>query len=135
MPSLKLLAKELGIYDLCIFTGNISELGDIYRAIDIFVMPSLWEGLSLSMLEAMAANIPMISTDVGGARDVLGDSKWGIIVNHGDPVEISTAIKKLIQNPNLRNKMAISGAKRVRSKYSIKIMTKRLETIYIDAIK
>ena len=134
LPSLKLMAKNLDINDISLFPGNISNLGDIYRAIDIFVMPSLWEGLSLSMLEAMAAKLPIIATDVGGVRDVLGDNKYGKIVNPSNHIEISSAIKSLIQNYELSNKMAILGEKKVRSEYSVKAMTKQLETLYIDAL-
>jgi glycosyltransferase involved in cell wall biosynthesis len=86
------------------------------------------------MLEAMAAKLPIIATDVGGVRDVLGDNKYGKIVNPSNHIEISSAIKSLIQNYELSNKMAILGEKKVRSEYSVKAMTKQLETLYIDAL-
>lgn len=126
-------ANDLGIADKCLFPGMISALGDVYRGIDIFVMPSLWEGLSLAMLEAMAAGLPMVATEVGGAREVLGDDRWGRVVPPADVDALAEAIRKLAENPAARHALGTEGAQRVRDHYSIVALTRDLETLYQDA--
>lgn len=130
LPQLKENAERLGIAAACRFPGNLAQLADVYRAIDVFVMPSLWEGLSLAMLEAMAAGLPMIATEVGGARDVLGDSEWGVLIPPRDPAAIVTAIDRLLADPQQRGALAEAGAARVRANYSVTALTAQLVDIY-----
>lgn len=134
LPQLREAADRLGIADACRFPGNIVQLADVYRAIDIFVMPSLWEGLSLAMLEAMAAGLPMIATDVGGARDVLGDSQWGVLVPPRDADAIAAAVASLLANRPACAEMAAAGAERVRKHYSVTALTEQLSGIYRSAL-
>lgn len=125
---------RLGIAPACNFPGSISRLGDVYRGIDIFVMPSLWEGLSLAMLEAMAAGLPMIATAVGGTREVIGENNtYGIVVPPADAEALALAIERLLMNPALARSMAESGAGHVRSHYSVVSQVRQLEAIYQQA--
>ena len=128
-------AAYLGIDHACRFPGSIKDLADVYRAIDVFVMPSLWEGLSLAMLEAMAAGLPMIATDVGGARDVLGDGLRGILVPAGDAVALTRAICDLLVDAEKRSAMANSGRKHVRENYSVAALSRQLAELYEAALK
>lgn len=135
LPQLREAAENLDIADACRFPGNISRLADVYRAIDVFTMPSLWEGLSLAMLEAMAAGLPMVATDVGGARDVLGDSRWGLVVPPHDADALATAIEKLLDDPQATAEMAASGRERVHANYSVTALTNQLANLYQTAMK
>jgi glycosyltransferase involved in cell wall biosynthesis len=127
-------AARLGIAHACRFPGSISRLADVYRGIDIFVMPSLWEGLSLAMLEAMAAGLPMIATAVGGTREVIGETdSYGIVVPPADPQALALAIERLLMNPALRRSMGESGAQHVRSRYDVVSQVRQLEAIYRQA--
>ena len=128
-------AADLGIAGACRFPGSIKDLANIYRAIDVFVMPSLWEGLSLAMLEAMAAGLPMVATDVGGARDVLGDSVRGILVPAGDAGALAQAISDLLVDAEKRSAMAGSGSKHVRENYSVAALSHQLAELYDAALK
>lgn len=134
LPALQNAAERLGIAETCRFPGNMSKLADVYRAVDIFVMPSLWEGLSLAMLEAMAAGLPMVATDVGGARDVLGDNQWGLLVPPGDAAMLAEAVGKLLTESGSCAKMAAAGAQRVRERYSAATLTGQLSDIYRAAL-
>lgn len=131
--ALRAQAEALGIADACRFPGTIGELGDVYRAIDIFVMPSLWEGLSLAMLEAMAAGLPMVATEVGGAREVLGDDRYGKVVPPGDAAALAAAIRALLNDPTGRGELAAAGAARVREHYSVAALARQLTSLYEGA--
>lgn len=128
-------AARLGIADACRFPGSIKDLADTYRAIDIFVMPSLWEGLSLAMLEAMAAGLPMIATDVGGARDVLGDGLRGLLVPARDAEALAMAMRELLVDAARRIAMADSGCRHVRENYSVAALSRQLTELYEAALK
>lgn len=131
--SLRAQAEALGIADACLFPGTIGELGDVYRGIDIFVMPSLWEGLSLAMLEAMAAGLPMVATAVGGAREVLGEDRYGKVVPPGDAAALAAAIRTLLENPARCRELATVGADRVREHYSVAALARQLTSLYQGA--
>jgi glycosyltransferase involved in cell wall biosynthesis len=135
LPALRELARDLWIDAYCQFPGNLPKLGDVYRGVDIFVMPSLWEGLSLAMLEAMAAGLPMIATDVGGAREVLGDSEWGLLIPPKDPAAIRAAVERLLTDDLLRSGMAQAGKRRVEENYSVTNLAHRLSDLYRSAVE
>ena len=130
----ELEAERLGIANFCRFPGSITNLGDVYRAVDLFVMPSLWEGLSLAMLEAMAAGLPMVATDVGGARDVLGDNQRGVLVPPGDAEALTLALAQLLIDSKRRIELAAAGCLHVRERYSIVGLTRQLERLYEAAV-
>jgi glycosyltransferase involved in cell wall biosynthesis len=129
------LAANLGITEVCRFPGSIKDLSEVYRAIDIFVMSSMWEGLSLAMLEAMAAGLPVISTKVGGAHDVLGDNLRGILVPEGDAEALAEALRDLIMDPKKQHHLADSGRNHVRKHYSVAAMTRELAALYEAAVE
>lgn len=127
-------AIRLGLSDACRFPGSIIQLADVYRAIDLFVMPSLWEGLSLAMLEAMAAGLPMVATDVGGARDVLGDNRHGLLVPPGDVAALAQSMAKLVIDPQQRRELADLGSRHVRDNYSVAYLSRQLGELYESAL-
>lgn len=130
LPRLRESAETLGIADHCLFPGNLPQLAEIYRAMDVFVMPSLWEGLSLAMLEAMAAGLPLVATEVGGARDVLGDSQWGLLVPPRSSEALTEAVGRLLADQGVRDGLAASGAERVRQHYSVTALAFQLAGFY-----
>lgn len=127
-------AARFGIASACHFPGSIKDLADVYRAIDIFVMPSLWEGLSLAMLEAMASGLPVIATDVGGAHDVLGDGLRGVLVAPGDAGALGQAICDLLVDAERRTAIADAGSKHVREHYSVVALSRQLAELYNAAL-
>jgi phosphatidylinositol alpha-1,6-mannosyltransferase len=85
-PRLEALARERGVQDRVRFLGPVPtpQLKDLYRAVDLYVMPSVGEGFGIAFLEAMATGIPAAGLDVGGSRDVLADGELGICVPESD---------------------------------------------------
>lgn len=89
------------------FKGRIphEKLPEIYNSADVFVLPSLNEGMSNTMLEALSSGLPMIATDTGGSKELVRDGENGFIVKMKDPADIALKIEKLITNPELARSM------------------------------
>jgi glycosyltransferase involved in cell wall biosynthesis len=127
-------AKALNLGDDVRFLGMRNDLGDLFRAMDIFAMPSLWEGLSLAMLSAMAAGLPVVATDVGGVSDVLGRSERGFVLPPKDSVQLAQRILWCWAHRVESAEIAQRGREFVRSNYSDTAMVQRLMTIYENVL-
>jgi len=117
------------------FAGSRSDVAEILRSLDLYVMPSLWEGLSLAMLEAMAAGLPVIISDVGGAAEVLGDGEFGIRVPPGDVAALARAVMALVQDEAERRRLGAAAQRRVREHYDLRERVARLEAVYETLLK
>src|SRR4029079_4677229 len=101
-----------------VITGIRTNVPEILTASDLFVLSSLWEGMPLSLLEAMAAGCPAIATDVGGVAQVLKDRVTGLLVTPADPSELARAIGECLDHPETARKRALAAGEMVRQKYS-----------------
>lgn len=126
------LVDRLGISDQVSFVGRVPAAAAFYREIDIFVIPSIYaEGLPTTILEAMAARLPVVATDVGGATEAVRDGIEGLIVPPRDPAALAQAITVLANDPRRSAEMGEAGARRVRAAFSIEQMTATLvERVY-----
>ncbi len=117
------------------FTGRISqeELIQSYKVADIFVLPSLSEGLPTTILEAMYLGLPVIATDIPGVKDHFKDA--AILIPPRDEKSLAEAIIKLINNPDLRKKLSRIGRELVVRKYTWKKVAKGYEKLYENLIK
>jgi len=129
---LEALAAELGISPRVHFLGHRGDTGDVLGAIDIFVVSSDREGLSNSMLEALAAGVPVISTPVSGADDALeplaDGAAPGEIVGFPDD-EIAAAIRRLLADPARRETMGDAARRRAAERFSMDAMLARWEAL------
>ena len=128
--SLKTQAAQLGVSDQVRFLGTRGDLGDLFRAMDLFVMPSLWEGLSLAMLSAMAAGMPVVATDVGGVPQVLGRNERGYVLPPGSDARLAECILDCHAHPLDCARIGAVGAEHVRSHYSDTAMVQQVEGVY-----
>jgi len=128
--ALENLTTKLGLQDRVLFLGTRNDLGNLFRAMDLFIMPSLWEGLSLAMLSAMATSLPVIATSVGGVRQVLGNDEFGFTISPGDPQALAAKIKECQGDWQNTLHRGIQGMQHVRDHYSDDAMVKRLEVVY-----
>jgi glycosyltransferase involved in cell wall biosynthesis len=128
--SLQRLAEELGVSSLVRFLGTRRDLPRLFRAMDLFIQPSLWEGLPLTLLMAMGARLPVVGTRVSGVTEIIEDGANGRVVTPGDSEALAGAILELYRHPELRSRMAAAARETVEGKHSQKAMLDRLEDIY-----
>ncbi len=131
---LKDRASSLGVSEWTSFLGTRRDIAEILKSLDIFVMPSLWEGFSVAMLEAMAAGLPVVISDVGGVSQTLGENEYGIKVPAGNAAELASAIRLLAEDPDGRASLGRSARKRVLAKFSIDVMMAALDRVYEEAL-
>lgn len=119
-------------------TGNISFLGaienrqvpELLKIVDIFVMPSIWEGFGVAAVEAQAMGIPVVASRVGGIPEVVLDGKTGLLVEPGDSEQLAQAILTLIENPTLRRQMGERGRRHVLANYRWEDNAALMERLY-----
>jgi glycosyltransferase involved in cell wall biosynthesis len=114
------------------FLGTRRDLPEIFRALDLFVHPSLWEGLPLALLKAMGAGLPVVATRVSGSQEVIVDGVNGCLVAPGDPEALARAILALYRRPEARRRLGDAARRTVAEQYSLAAMLTRLEELYLD---
>jgi glycosyltransferase involved in cell wall biosynthesis len=124
------LSRKLGIEFRAHFVGYWENLLEVFRSLDVFVLPSLSEGFPLVNLEAMACGLPVITTQVGGAAEAVIDSVTGLTVPPGDPAKLANAISALLCQPERRRSMGESGLQLVRSRFDEKQMATKIQDLY-----
>lgn len=115
---LKETARSLGIYDRVKFLGLRTDLADIYRTFDVFTLSSYTEGISITLLEAMASSIPAVVTDVGGNPEVVLDGSTGFLVKSDDDAAMAERIVELLRDPDKRRLFGGNASMRVREHFS-----------------
>ncbi len=128
---LRLMAERERINAL--FLGEREDVIEILQLIDVFVLSSLYEGLPVSILEAMAAGNPIVSTNVEGNKEVVLDGKTGFLVEPGNPCELAEKIKKLLEDEKMRKDFGKAGFKRVKEKFSIDKTVDSIESLWKGA--
>lgn len=128
-------AKEKKVYDSIIFAGGRRDIPDILSCIDIFVMPSIAEGLPNALLEAMAMGRPIVATEVGGIPEVMKNGVNGLLVPPRDPIALATAMKGLIGNDRLAAQMGHAARDLVQDKFSMRATAQKWQTLYLSILK
>jgi len=133
---LKKLAKDKGLEDKIIFKSQIeySELPKYYALADVFVRPSLSEGLGNVFLEAMACGLPIIGTPIGGIPDFLKDKKTGLLCETRNPQSIAQKIRQILNNEQLRKTLTENGLKLVQEKYDWDLIAEKMNKIFKNLI-
>lgn len=125
------LAEELGLdAGLVRFLGFRSDVREILAASDLFVLPSLTEGLPLSVLEAMSQGLPTIATRVGGIPELIHDGQHGLLVPPNDREALAQALARLASSPDRRQILGAAAFERARDEFSFDAMTHAYEALY-----
>ena len=128
-PQVERLLDELDLRAHVSLLGRRSDVEALLPGFDAFVLSSRWEGLPRVVVEAMAAGVPVVSTDVGGIADAVEDQVSGLLVPSGDAVALANALVRLLSEPGLGARLAATAASRV-DEFDIGTMGDRLDDLY-----
>jgi glycosyltransferase involved in cell wall biosynthesis len=127
-------AESAGVRDRVVFAGRRNDVGDVLAELDVFALPSWTEGLPLVVLEAMARKRPVVATPVGGTPEVVVDGETGLLVPPRDPGALAGALRRLLDDAELRRRLGEAGYARVRERFSAEAMTKRVLELYDEVL-
>lgn len=129
-PMLTALSQDLGLGDRLIFTGFRTDIPELLNALDAFVLPSLWEGLPIALLEAMAVGVPVIASAVDGSAEVIQPGTSGLLVPPEDVPSLVAAMEALLETPALAERLARAGHERACRLYTLEAMIRSTERLY-----
>ncbi|MGL5352572.1 MAG: glycosyltransferase [Clostridium sp.] len=132
---IKTLIKDLGLEELFILTGFQDDVYKFYPIIDIFFLPSLYEGLPMVILEAMAFGKPVVSMAVGSIGEVVKERETGLLIEAGNETAFVESLKKIKNNKVLLNEYGDSAYEFIRDNYNIKSYIDKIENKYGDLFK
>lgn len=135
LEALVQLAEEYQIASRVHFLGARKDVPEILRAFDVFVLSSESEGMSNTILEAMASARPVVATAVGGNPELVVDGETGLLVPPHDPPAMSAAITKLLRDTELCRQMGWFGRQRVEEKFSLEVMVQNYANVYLEAFR
>lgn len=134
-PALEALAQELGMRDQCRFQPAVADVAPWLRSIDIFVLPSLTEALSNSLMEAMACGCACIASAVGGNPELVRDGETGLLFRPGDAGDLFEKLSLMAADAGLRGRLANTAARAVRERFSLQSSAARMQEIYSRWLK
>lgn len=128
-------AEDFGLRERLIMAGFVRDMRSFYRAIDIFCLPSLTEGLPLSFLEAAASGKAVMASRVGSLATLIENNKDGFLVEAGNVEELTAGLTRLIESEEIRNSMGRTLREKLKSGYDIDNWAKRIFELYGEFIK
>lgn len=130
LSPLKSLAKELGIIEACLFHPAVADVAPWLRSIDVFVLPSLSEALSNSLMEAMACGCTCIASSVGGNPELIQEGETGLLFEPGNAQKLAERLSLAISNQALRIRLANAAAAVIQTRFSLETSAARMAEIY-----
>jgi glycosyltransferase involved in cell wall biosynthesis len=124
------MVKNLGLVDQVHFLGLRTDIPEVLGAMDVFALGSDYEGNPLSVMEAMASGLPIVSTAAGGVPTLLENGKEGLMVQPGDVQGLSLSMISLLRNRELRRALGIAAARRARERFDVSTMVQAHEALY-----
>jgi len=128
--SLKAKVESLKLEEKVIFLGFRNDIPEVLSGFSVFALSSLTEGISISLLEAMASGKPVVATNVGGNPEVVSDGETGLLVPPKEPDKMAEAIIKILSDRDMAKRMGEAGRKGVEEKFSLERMVKEYQEIY-----
>ncbi len=118
-----------------ILTGFRNDVAGIVGGTDLFVLPSLWEGFGLVLLEAMAAGCPVVASNVASVKEIVVHDETGLLVPPADSAALSDAILHLLKDPEKAKRMGEAGRARVLKEFTIERMVEQTQSVYRDVVR
>ena len=134
-PRLRVVAGRLGLSGRVTFTGWRHDLARIYADLDVLVSCSKSEGTPFAIIEAMAAECPVVATAVGGVPDLVEDRVTGLLVPPGQPAPLAAALLQLVSDPGFAQALARSAAARARVRFSAARLASDMDSLYSELLR
>jgi glycosyltransferase involved in cell wall biosynthesis len=131
---LELLAQELGLRESVSFMGFVADVETIYAALDLFLLPSMFEALSNALMTAMAYSIPSIAFNSGGPAEIIEHDKSGLLVSGPNAEEIAGAIVRVLRDPELVTRLRAGGRARIEQAFSVDKMVDAMLRVYENVL-
>lgn len=128
--NLKAQAAHLGIQNSVAFCGWVKDSAEFYSILDVFVLPSRWEGMPNAVMEAMLYEKPIIATQVGGVLDLITPLKEGWVVQPGDVTGLAEAMESAISDESKRKNRSARAAEKIRKEFDLKQMISAYKNLY-----
>jgi glycosyltransferase involved in cell wall biosynthesis len=123
-------AAALGVADHVRFTGAVDDPVEILRAADAFVLPSVAEGMSNSLLEAMATGLPCLASRIGGNIDLLEEDRTGLLLPPDEPEAWSSALLALLDDPARGQRLGAAARRRIETEFALPVVVDRYLALY-----
>lgn len=133
--ALEASAVELGVHDRVMFAGMRRDIPELLAAMDLYVMPSLWEGMSNALIEAMAAGKPMAVSAIPSFSIMLRDGHDALLVPPKDPCALADALKRLLSDNDLAQRLGSMAKEKAQAEYSIKATVARYTNLYTGILE
>jgi glycosyltransferase involved in cell wall biosynthesis len=134
LPELRRLAAELGLGESVRFLGEVGNVPELLARSSLLVLPSLTEGISLTLLEAMARGLPVVATRVGGNPEVVEEGVTGFLVPARRPQDLAERMVYLLRRPDLAREMGRQARQRVEAHFRVSDMVARYEALYNELL-
>ena len=132
--SIKRSIYSLGLSNRVFLLGERNDVPSILASSDVFVLPSNWEGLPYTVIEAMMAGLPVVATSVGGVPELVEDGVTGFLVPRSDPEALAEALQRLIDDPELRERMGKAGRQKAMCEFTLDRMLRETEKVYEEVL-
>lgn len=133
--TLEQLVRDLGVQDHLTLLGRRADMPEVLSAFELFVLSSHDEGMSNAVLEAMAMQLPVVATDVGGTGEVVRHGASGLLVPPKDPSALATGIATVLEDPERAQRMGALGREIVCERFSAQAMVRQMEDLYFEIAK
>jgi colanic acid/amylovoran biosynthesis glycosyltransferase len=130
------MARSLGVAGRVSFLGYQSQtqVRELFKQTDVFALSSFAEGVPVVLMEAMAAGVPVVATRIAGIPELVRDEENGLLVPPGDPDAASRALRRLIEDADLRNRFAAAGRKTIEGEFDVRAEARWLSVILTNAL-
>lgn len=133
--AIKRLSQELGLAERIVWLGFYERIHEIFKAIDLLVLPSEEESFGRVLIEAMAARRPVVATKVGGIPEIVMDGMTGFLVPPRSPTDLAQSIIRILRDPQLAEAMGQAGRRRVEKYFSVDQYVENVEKVYLELLK
>ena len=134
VAELRAYAAARGVAERVQFDGFRGDVPSLLRELDLVVLPSLWEGFGLGLLEAMAAGLPVVATAVGPVPEVVVDGQTGLLVPPEDPPALAEAVARVLLDPALAERLGRAGRARVEQEFTVERTVERTDALYRELL-